>query len=146
MLENTWNTAVRIMFDIPLSTHRYFIEPLSETDHLKKVLLRRFLSFLNQIEKSTKQVPKHLLRLIKYDTKSTTGSNLRNLLLLTNKNTIDELVKDDIDKLNYCDIEEDMKWRIEMTKEIIDIKSSRLELENFSTDELNEMLEHLCTT
>ena len=27
MLENTWNTAVRIMFGIPLSTHRYFIEP-----------------------------------------------------------------------------------------------------------------------
>jgi hypothetical protein len=146
MLENTWNTAVRIMFDIPLSTHRYFIEPLSQTDHLKKVLLRRFLSFLNQIEKSTKQVPKHLLRFIKYDTKSTTGSNLRNLLLLTNKNTIDELGMDDIDKLKYCDIEEDKKWRVQMAKEIIDIKSSKLELDNFSTDELDEMLEHLCTT
>ena len=33
-----------------------------------------------------------------------------------------------------------------MAKEIIDIKSSKLELDNFSTDELNEMLEHLCTT
>ena len=33
-----------------------------------------------------------------------------------------------------------------MAKEIIDIQSSKLELDNFSTDELNEMLEHLCTT
>ena len=127
------------MFGITLSTQRYFIEPLSQTKW-------RFLSFLNQIEKSTKLVPKHLLRFIKYDNKSKTGSNLRNLLLLTDKNTIDELNMDDIDKLKHCDMEEDNKWKIEMAKEIIDIKSSKLELDNFSTGELDEILEHLCTT
>jgi hypothetical protein len=67
---------------------------------LKFVLLERFLSFLNQIENSKKLVPKQMLNFIKHDVRSTTGYNLRNLLLLTDKNTIDELCKDDIRKLN----------------------------------------------
>ena len=67
-------------------------------------------------------------------------------MLLTNKSTIDELSMADIDKLKYCDLEEENKWKIEMVKEIVDVKSSKLELEGFTTDELNEILEHLCTT
>ena len=35
MIENSWNTAVRVMFDLPIQTHRSFIEPVSETKHLK---------------------------------------------------------------------------------------------------------------
>ena len=45
MLENSWNTAVRLMFDLPLQTHRYLIEPVSEVTHLKFVLIERFLEF-----------------------------------------------------------------------------------------------------
>ena len=110
------------MFDVPLQTHKYFIEPLSETKHLKKVLLKRFMSFLNQIEKSAKIVPKQLLAFIKRDTNSTTGSNLRNLLMLTNKNDIDELTTMDIENIKYNEIEEDDKWKIAMIREITDIK------------------------
>ena len=146
MVENSWNTSVRIMFDVPLQTHKYFIEPLSETKHLKKVLLKRFMSFLNQIEKSAKIVPKQLLAFIKRDTNSTTGSNLRNLLMLTNKNDIDELTTMDIENIKYNEIEEDDKWKIAMIREITDIKFKQLELENFSIEELNEILDHICTS
>ena len=76
MLENSWNTSVRIMHDLPLQTHRAFIEPVSKCKHLKFVLLERFLIFLDQIKKSKKSVPKHLLNFIKQDVRSTTGSNL----------------------------------------------------------------------
>ena len=61
MLENSWNMAVKVMFDLPIQTHRFIIEPISQTKHLKNVLMERFLSFLMQIEKSTKKVPKQLL-------------------------------------------------------------------------------------
>ena len=146
MLENSWNTSVRIMHDLPLQTHRVFIEPVSKSRHLKFVLLERFLSFLDQIEKSKKLVPKHLLNFIKHDVRSTTGSNLRNLLLLTDKNTIDDLCKDDIRKLKYNEIDGKDVWKVNMIHEITDIKFNKLEVENFTQDELDEILSHLCTS
>ena len=146
MLENSWHTSARIMFDIPLQTHKYLIEPLTETKHLKKVLLTRFISFLDQIEKSRKCVTKQLLSFIKRDTRSTTGSNLRNLLLLTNKHSINELKKDDINQIKYNEINKEDEWKVNFIKEIIDIKANQIEVENFSYDELDEILNHLCTS
>ena len=146
MLENSWNTSVRVMFDIPLQTHRSLIEPVSQTMHLKFVLLERFLSFLQQIEKSKKQVPRHLLSFIKHDVQSITGSNLRNLLLLTDKHRIEELCKDDIRKLKYHQMEENDKWKVHFIREITDVKFNKLEVPNFSDEELDEILSHLCTS
>ena len=146
MLENSWNTSVRVMFDIPLQTHRSLIEPVSQTMHLKFVLLERFLSFLQQIEKSKKQVPRHLLSFIKHDVQSITGSNLRNLLLLTDKHRIEELCKDDIRKLKYHQMKKNDKWKVQFICEITDVKFNKLEVPNFSDEELDEILSHLCTS
>ena len=94
------------MYDLSIQTHRNLIEPVSQAKHLKFVLLERFFSFLTQIQKSKKQVPKRLLNFIANDVHSTTGSNLRNLLLLTNNDTIEEINIEDIKKLKYPQIYE----------------------------------------
>ena len=101
MLENSWNTSVKVMYDLPIQTHRNLIEPVSQAKHLKFVLLERFFGFLNQVQKSKKQVPKQLINLIANDVRSTTGSNLRNLLLLTSKDTIKGITIEDVKKLKY---------------------------------------------
>ena len=48
-LENSWNVSFRKMYDLPLQTHRYLVELLSKQKHLKKILIKRFLSFLQEI-------------------------------------------------------------------------------------------------
>ena len=95
------------------------------------VLIERFLSFLNQIEKSKKLIPKQLLSFIKKDVRSTTGSNLRNILLLTNKNTIEELSLEDIKGIKYNQIEKEDEWKVEFIREFTDIKFNQVEVENF---------------
>ena len=95
MVENTWNVSVRLMLDVPQETHRYLVEPLSNTAHIKQVLIKRFLSFLDQIRKSDKTATKFLLETIHQDARSTTGSNLRNILLLTKKTDVHQLVPND---------------------------------------------------
>ena len=146
MIENTWNTAVRIMFDLPFNTHRFFIETISETKHLKTILLKRFLSFLQQIRSSPKTVTSQLLEFIKRDTRSTTGSNLRNLLLMTNKDDIDDITFDDVENMKYCEPGDQDKWKVDFTKEIISIKNNELQLENFTKEEIDEILDHLCSS
>jgi hypothetical protein len=118
MLKNSWNTSVRIMYDLPLQTHRIFIEPVSKCKHLK-----RFLSFLNLIENSKKLVPKQMLNYRFQPSKPPT---------LTDKNSIDELCKDDIRKLKYHQMDCKDTWKEKMINEITDVKFNKLEVENFS--------------
>ena len=39
----TWNNVIRNIFQLPKCTHRYFIEPISETPHLFTVIVNRFI-------------------------------------------------------------------------------------------------------
>ena len=122
------------------------IEQISKTKHLKFVLIERFLSFLNQIVKSKKLIPKQLLSFIKNDVCSTTGSNLRNILLLTDKNNIEEICIDDIRKMVFEEIDDREKWKIDFINEITDVKFNQLDVEHFSREELDEILNFLCTS
>ena len=45
--------------------------------------------------------PNILLRTIRRDCRSTTGSNLRNILLMTRKDNISELVPEDVSQMEY---------------------------------------------
>ena len=38
------------------------------------------------------------------------------------------------------------EWKVKFIHEITDVKFNKLEVENFSTEELVEILSHLCTT
>ena len=48
MMESTWNTSVRLMYNLPMQTHRNLIEPISGNRHVKFHLVKRFLSFIHQ--------------------------------------------------------------------------------------------------
>ena len=145
-LENSWNVSVRKTFDLPLQTHRYLIEPVSEHIHLKKLLLRRFISFLQQIMKSNKMVPKMLLKCVKNDTRSITGANIRKLLILTKKDNIDSISAKDIDDIEYEEIFNEDLWRVNVIKELTDVKFGQLNIEGFSDDEFKEILHYACTS
>ena len=82
-LESSWNRSIKIMLDLPQPTHRGLIEPISGKPHLKRVLLKRFLLMIEQIRKSKKPHLQMLLRLCEKNTNSTTGKNLRNIMLIT---------------------------------------------------------------
>ena len=107
--------------------------------------MKRFLGFLKQIEKSPKVLPRILLNVVKHDASSTTGSNLRNILLLTDKAQVDELTTEDIEDLVYAEAKPEDKWKVALVQEIIDVKSGQSNIENFSDEELQEILENICT-
>ena len=43
-LLNSRNASIRILFNLPRNTHRYFLEPISGTAHIKTILLEPVLS------------------------------------------------------------------------------------------------------
>ena len=146
MLENTWNVSFRRMYDLPMQTHRYLVEPVSGQEHVKKQLIKRFLSFIKQIEKSKKMLPIQLLNVIKYDTRSITGCNIRKILLLLKRTKIEDIKQEDIENLEYAVLEKKDGWRVDMIKEISDVKCGQLSVDGFSTDECEEILRYACTS
>ena len=146
MVENTWNVSMRLMLDIPRETHRYLIEPLSRTTHIKTIFINRFLRFLEQIRKSSKCASKHLLDSILHDARSTTGSNLRNILLKSDKARIVDLIPEDAYQIKYHQIIPDEKWRLPFIQNIIETKNNQMMIMNITDDELDDMLDVLCTS
>ena len=83
-----------------LITNRYFLEPLTDLQHLKFTLISRFIGFLSQIEKLHKNLPKILLQTIRKDCRSVTVSNIRNIVLMSGKDDTNQLSQSDINKHN----------------------------------------------
>ena len=145
-MENTWNVSMRLMLDLPRETHRRLIEPLSGVKHVKLIMLKRFLSFIEQIRKSHKKATNSLLESILHDARSITGSNLRNILLMTEKSNVRDLLPHDVDKMEYHPLPEGEKWKISIIQEIIENKNGNLNINNLSDDELENTLEFLCVS
>ena len=62
-LLRSWNTAVKIIHDLPYSTHVRLLEPLSPVPHLESVLTSRYVGFVENLSKSAKSPVKFLCKL-----------------------------------------------------------------------------------
>ena len=67
---------------------------------------------------------------MKNDARSTTGYNLRNMMLLFKKNHIDDISEKDIIEYVYAPVEKNDEWKIQIMKELIDVKNGELQIEN----------------
>ena len=132
------------MFDIPIQTHTFFIEPVSESPHIKSILIKRFLYFVNAVRFSSKSILRNLYRMIAKDVRSVTGSNLRWILLLVNKGNVNNLLPTDSAQIQYREENPDNKWKIDLVKEIVEVRNDKLQVENIHDDELKDILHYLC--
>ena len=138
-LESCFNRSIKIMMDLPFSTHRGLIEPLSERKHIRKTFASRFLGMIEKIRKSKKQILTTILSEIEHDARSTTGKNLRLLMLECGRSDISEVQQSDIDTLPYFQLADDEEWRTEMIKHLLEERQQH-PLDN----EDLEWLEFLC--
>ena len=118
-LGKSWNVSQRIMLGIPRNSHRYFIEPLSDTKHITFSLFKRYIKFVDSIESSSKSVRKRMLRIVRRDCRSNTGKNLRKLMRIAGKTSIDDLKKGDFNDLIFNEIPEVEEWKIRLAENLL---------------------------
>ena len=145
MFLKSYNRSVRITLDLPLTTHRNLLETVTGCRHLHSVLCSRFLGFIEKVRDSQKTIPKLLLSHIMYDVRSTTGSNLRNIMLETDKDDIAILSKSDSEQVKYHPLSKDDEWKKEALIELLDIREGQLEINGLINDEIQQMIETICT-
>ena len=86
-----------------------------------------------------------MLSTVKTDCRSTTGNNLRNIMLLVNKSTLADVTSKALDKQIYAITPQVDKWKVDIAKEIIEVKNEKLELQILSYKELDNVLEVIIT-
>ena len=134
------------MYDLPRSTHNYFLEPITESQHVKFTMMKRFIRFTENIRHSKKVALRALIKVIRKNTLSVTGSNLRNIMLLTGKSSIDSLLPTDVDIMTFSEVPVSESWRINFLTELIDLKNGDITVPGFTLAEYKEIVSHLCTT
>ena len=82
-LGRSWNVNLRILFNLPMDTHCWIVENLSGGRHLRQMLFTRFIKYIKSLAFNKRLSIRTLFNVIKDDVRSTTGSNIRTILLET---------------------------------------------------------------
>ena len=106
-------------------------------------LAKRLLSFIQKIKKSEKSVLRSILSVVESDVRTVTGRNLRSILEMCNKSTVQQLSPSDMDSVSYYG--EPDSWRIVSIMEILEARAGKVEMpEDWSRRELEDILEVAC--
>ena len=72
-----------LCFDIPRETHCWIVEELSEGRHFLQMIFSRFAKYIMMVKKNKRPFLRCLYEIVKDDVQTTTGSNIRTVLLST---------------------------------------------------------------
>ena len=102
-------------------------------------------NFVQAIRSSKKSSLRDLLKVVEYDTRSVTGSNLRTILLKSSAQNIQQLSAHHV-TAKYRDISGGEEFRVGFINEIIEVVNNNLEVTGFADEELQDILQHLCVS
>jgi hypothetical protein len=145
-LTRSWNTAVKMIWDLPHPTHTRFLESLCPVPHLKAVLFSRYVGFINNLKNSSRVVLKILFNTCVSNLNTVTGQNIGFLLSKFKKLSLDELIldKSKIKNSRVYSLPQEEAWKISLIEEISLFKKNLLDI-NFDEEELEAILEIICT-
>ena len=144
-LEKTWNVSQRLMLGLHRETHRFFIEPVSGTRHIIYHIYKRFVRFVSMMLKSKKAALRNLCCKLLKDCRSTTGKNIRRLMILFDCGTFRELEKSVVKAIPYVAAEEGEKWKIEALKDLTEAMFDGEVLPHFTRMEIDDIRQYLAT-
>ena len=144
-LEKTWNVSQRLMLGLHCESHRFFIEPVSSVKHIISHIHKRFVRFVSQMIKSKKTALRSLCLKLMKECRSTTGKNIRNLMVRFRCGTYSELQKNVVKDVPYVEADEQDKWKIEAVKDLTEAIYDGNILPNFTTTEIDDIRQYIAT-
>ena len=125
------------MAKLPYDTHRNMIVPITNSPHIRTLFYRRYIKFLTSLKLSSKPILRTLYEKVISTTKSTTGRNVRKILIESNSDDIDSV---NLDEIEYHPLNKEEEWKGEMVDHMMDaLNHSHLD------DEDRIWLEQLCS-
>ena len=143
-LLKSWNVSIRLALGVPNTTHRYLIESLSGCLHAKTMLSSRLVKLRDTMISSNKSSVKLLSYLVQGDHRTVMGKNLASIQRELNMDNISPVVVKK--NMKYFPLPENQAWRIHFIKELLEARTGKVKIDNIETDDINNMIDLLCTT
>ena len=143
-LVRSWNTACKMIWDLPHPTHTRLLESLSPVPHLENVLHRRYLGFIQNLRKSSKPLLQLIYSSSSKDLSSLTGQNINFLKLKYGKSSVGELLGISLKGRQVYPLPNDEAWKISLIEELILVRKEFLVID-FDENLLDDILLEVCT-
>ena len=141
-----WNTCVKLAWRIPRSSHNYVSDHLAGSlPSVKKKILCQYVSFFQNLGKSSSREVRILSGIVSQDIQSNTGRNLHNIATLFNLNPRQDHVNSFKDKNIGNTTPEEDKWRLPFLVKLLDKRSELFTCEE-DTANIDELIESLCAS
>ena len=140
--DTTWNSIVRSAFELPMDTHRYIVEHLTNGKHIRHIILKRFQNFHAQLKACNKEEVHQLVRLQECDDRSVFGRNCR---YIKERLGVQRIEDAHIDSIPSYPIPEDSAWKTIVITDLIDLKRGLLHIGEFTAQEASRLLNNLCS-
>lgn len=145
----SWNVTIRMVFNLDRCTHRYLIESISNCLHPKVMLSSRYVTFYRSLVTCKKFCVRFLARIQERDNRTVLGRTLESLMTECDlpPSKLNELTAPLVKKkCCYMSVPDAEVWRIPMLVELIKVRDSQLALVNLNSDEINDLIDHLCVS
>ena len=132
---------------MPFETSSWIVEQISQVSHAKQIIIKRYVKFLESLVKNKKAAVKNLIKMTYNDARTTTGSNIRHILLEHGTLIIPgKTKKHDLKHSNTYKIPEGQAWKISLLSSLIQIGRSLFdnEGEGLIEDEVKLMIDDIC--
>ena len=147
-LNRSWNTAVKIVWDLPHPTHTRFLESLSPVPHLESILAGRYIGFVSSLSESVKPFINLLFNSCCSDLGTRTGQNINYLLQKYSMENSTNLRREQniIKKTRVYPLSETEDWKLVLIEEMSLISRGHLDLdEEIDENMLEEIMDYICT-
>ena len=145
----SWNVAMRNIMNVDRTTHRYMIEPLSQSLHPKVMLISRMIGFYKTNVNSSKFCVRFLVKLAEKDLRTALGRTLHYAAVNCGISDGDysRLSPGTVKKkLKYATATEENLWKVLLACELKSLRDDDLTLNDFHDYEIEELLRYVCTS
>ena len=151
-LYRSWNVTVRNVLKLDRCTHRSLIEPLSGVIHVKTALLSRYLTFIRSLESCDKLSIRYLTRVNSSDCHSQMGKILSYICETceVERGRFDTVTQMQVKRMHtYSSVAENDEWTIQIGKELLQARNwkiNEIKIPGFRSEEIDTMLNYICTS
>ena len=143
----SWNTCVKLVWNLPRSTHNYFVENLlaEQLPSVRCNILAQYFSFLQRLRKSVSVEIRLMSNIAASDIRSVTGRNCHNLVQEFNLDPWSSSPAAMRAKYSHYEVPDADSWRLPLLTTLI---QQRYELNacDEDTDIVDGLIESLCSS
>ena len=143
----TWNTCVKLVYEVPRSTHTYIVENLLAKKFLpvKTELMARGANFISSMSRSPSLEVRSMAIIARKDKRTVTAKNIETIKKESQLCDASLSANNVRNAVPVTKIPENQEWRISLLPKLL---SHKKELEDNleKTDAIDDMIESLCSS